>query len=162
MNEYAQAMAEGGTLSEGQLEAFTSLGLPPEVVAKIGQAFVSEAAGFESELIESVGGAESFKEVAQWYGANASETDLNSYNAAVSGSDKGMAMLAAKGMMAAYQKANGRLPQHQVNAGGQNAPSAVAPFTSWKEMSLIMATKEYQTNPAVRDSVAARLRVSSL
>lgn len=162
MGEYAAAMAENGSLSDEHLAAFKATGIPDEVAAKIGQAFVSEAANFEGELIESVGGTEVFQKVAQWYGANADQAALDSYNAAVSGSDKGVAMLAAKGMMAEYQKANGRLPQHQVNAGGQNIPSGIQPFTSWKEASLAMGSKEYKANPAVRDQVAARMKVSAL
>lgn len=162
MQEYATTMAESGALSEAQLETFTALGLPAEVVEKIGQAFMTDAAKFEGDIIAEVGGREAFGEVAEWYGANATDAELSAYNAAVSGKDKAAAMLATKGMMASYQKANGRTPAHKVNAGGATPTSSVQPFTSWKELSLAQGTKEYKTNPAVRDQVAARLRASNL
>lgn len=162
MQEYATAMAADGTLTAEQMEAFKAVGLPDEVVTKIGQAFVTEAAGFQDEVIQSAGGSEAFKEVAEWYGANASDADLAAYNAAVKGTDKNLALLAAKGMVAEYQKANGRAPGHKASGGGQTPPNVVEPYGSWGEVAFDMRNPEHKSNPAFQARVVARMKASNL
>lgn len=157
-SRYNTEFLEKGALSD---ETFTELekkGIPRETVEAYiaGQQAIVEKrqnAGFDL-----VGGKAQYQQMTEWAKANMNADEIAAYNQAVNGSWE-LAQIAISGLQAKFSKANGSNPNLLKGEGGNESGSMA--FASREEVKAAMRDPRYRADPAYRDQVAARLRVTS-
>lgn len=109
--------------------------------------------------MDEAGGEDSYKAMIAWAAESLPDADKHAFNKQVNSGDRSATLLAISGLRARYEAANGRAPRlHKAGAG---LATDAAPFRSSAEMRQAMSDPRYKTDPAYRDSVAARLRNSN-
>lgn len=105
------------------------------------------------------GGEQNYNAMVQWAAKNLSKEEAQAYNAQVNSGDRHATLFAINGLRAKYERANGREPT-LINGGGGN-PGAMGGYASSAEMQADMNNPKYKTDPAFRDRVAQKLKVSN-
>lgn len=154
---YNQEFMEKGALSDETFAELEKKGIPRATVeAYIAgqQALVEkrQSAGFDV-----VGGKEQYQKMVQWAAANLTRDEIAAFNSAVNGNWE-LAQIAIQGLHAKYQKASGVTPNLLNGEGGNNGGTMA--FASREEVKAAMRDPRYRVDPAYRDQVAARLRVT--
>lgn len=157
MEEYGRAIAEGGTLTPEQVQAFTDASIPADLVQGAIAYAAQQRQSTDTAVLEVMGGRDEFAKVADWFSRNGSEAELAMYNQAVNSGDTSAAQTAASGILARYQAANGVSPDHRVSGGRQSTPTGVQPYGSWQDAVREMQKPEYKTSPDFRAQVAERI-----
>ena len=155
-NEYAQS----GELSADSYEKLSKAGYSRELVDQYIEGQRAVAARFESDIMTEVGGPEKYSDITTWAKANLTPPEIAAYNAAVSSGSAEQAKLAAMGLSAKYEKANGSDPQRLL--GGQSAGSTGDVFESMAQVTAAMKDPLYKSDPAFRAKVQAKLARSNV
>lgn len=147
--------AEKGALSEESLKALEAKGLTrAQVNAYIdGQKARNEV--LRSEFAKLAGGEDRLASVFEWAGANMTAEELDLYNTAIDTGNDTQAKMLFRGMAAAHDAINGRDPQ--LITGDSPRGSNVLAYASDAQMVADMAKPEYNSDPAFRAHVRARL-----
>ena len=119
----------------------------------------------EAELINSVGGQQSFNQLSEWMSTNLTQSDLDGYNAAVNTGNKDIANFAISQMKSRYDAANNSEPT--LISGGTNKSADV--FTSDAQATAAMGAidkatgrRRYDIDPAYREYVHKAMARSSV
>lgn len=160
--------ANNGQLSEETIESFTQLSSKDLVNAYLEiQANNPQAPtqGVElsnadvNQIQNSVGGEANYNAVVQWAADNMSNQEIDAYDSVVDSGNAAAIGIAFQGLQAAYNEANGyegRMLQ------GKAPSSAGATFRSQAELVAAMGDPRYDTDPAYRADVVAKLDASDL
>lgn len=115
-------------------------------------------ADYGRSIRESVGGDATFKEAQAWAESNFSPAELEAYNESVLSGNAEQAKLAVAGMVARYRSARGNSPR--LVEGDGHAGVSAAGFESQAQVVAAMSDPRYRSDPAYRESVRNRLRVT--
>ena len=148
-----------GGLSEDAYSKLSDAGFPKNLVDSWIQGQEALANDYQSSVHNIVGGEESYGEMTTWASENLSESEIASYDRAVDSGDLGMVKLAVEGLRSKYQAAEGSDP---ALIAGQSAPSSGGTYSSWSEVTTAMRDPRYQSDPAYRQSVTAKLSRSDV
>lgn len=172
---YTEEITKNGTLSTASYAELAKVGYSKDMVEiyiagltrdlAVNQA-VEHARMSDKEIsaiTQSVGGQDTLTGMLNWAKANLSAADKRAYDEAVSSQDVSRVRLAVKGLHASYAEDIGITPQY-VKVGGNRLPGrpTAEPFDSTEQVTQAMSSREYNTDPAYRAKVAARLAVSNL
>jgi hypothetical protein len=113
----------------------------------------------KSMYMEAAGGEEAYNTMTQWAAQNLPPEQVAAYNRQVTSGDRHATLFAIEGLRSKFEAANGRAPT-LVRGTTTPAIGGVQPFRSVAEMTKIMSSPEYKTDPAYRDQVKQRLAVS--
>lgn len=157
-NEYRQ----NGSLSEDSMKLLENNGISREMTNQYiaGQLALAQQVG--NSVKATVGGNEAYSEMTEWAKANYTEQQIASYDQAVNSGDINLATMAAKGLMADYQAANGS--EGQTYGGERTAgPGDVTDtYTSNAQLTADMKDPRYETDLAFQKAVADKLARSNL
>jgi hypothetical protein len=149
-DEYDQA----GQLSDASYEKLAKLGIPPAVV----NAYIEGQNAIIAKNTEMghslVGGQENYDKIAAWAVNNLTPAQLQEYNRAVNTSPESME-IAVLGLKTKYEAANGKVPTFI--SGATAAPSGGVGYQSQAEMIRDMSDPRYDSDPAYRSVVEAKL-----
>ena len=166
-NEIHEEVTNNGQLSEETYQKLAEKGLSKNVVDSYiagRQSKVSsesqEVDQFTSQMIELVGGEESFNQMADWASQSLSEQELNDYNEAVSSGDPFKAHKAVMDLQGKYEKAFGKSPN--LVRGNKSKSTQPQGFKSNAELVRAMQDARYKTDPAYRQEVQQKLANSEL
>ena len=148
-----------GGLTEDAYSKLSDAGFPKNLVDSWIQGQEALANDYQSSVHNIVGGKESYGEMTTWASENLSETEIAAYDRAVDSGDLGMVKLAVEGLRSKYQAAEGSDP---ALIAGQSAPSSGGTYSSWSEVTTAMRDPRYQSDPAYRQSVTAKLSRSDV
>ena len=153
------------TLSEETIEKFSSMS-SKELVASYLQALknnpnqqqsapVADLTDAEANQIKnSVGGEREYSNIVTWAGQNLSKPEVEAFDTLINTGNIAQIKLAVAGMKAQYQNANGyegRMLQ------GKAAKTSDGGFRSQAELVAAMGDPRYDTDPAYRAEVIAKL-----
>lgn len=158
LNALSEKWGEKGELDAEDYEALEKVGISKadvEVYVKGREAKLSE---YTSAVYNAAGGEEAYGEAISWAADNLSEAKVKAFNEAISSTDPARAEIAVRGLIAEYQAAEGSVPKRRV--AGENAPSSAVGFSSQAELMEAMRNPEYQSNPAFRERVKARMEAT--
>jgi hypothetical protein len=141
-----------GNLSEASLKALEAHGVSKQAAP----AFVAGQQALLNQVISEthaiVGGKENYSAMLEWAGKNLNASEVDAFNAAVSGDGR---QFAIEGLYARYTRANGK-PGNIVSPTGA-ASNGGDVYTSWDQVKTDMAKPEYKKNDAFRRQVQEKL-----
>lgn len=109
-------------------------------------------------ILEAVGGRQAYDAAIEWAGDNLSEAEQEGYNRILATADPYAIQLATEGLMSRF-RANADFQGKLVNGrpgGGEGAK----PYRSRAEVQAAMTDPRYDSDPAYRNDLMARLAVS--
>jgi len=136
-------------------------GLTREVVDEYIQGRVALAERETVDLLKSCGvsSLDEYKQMTAWAEKNMTPEEIQAFNGAMGGSDRGTTASFVSGLVARYKQAN--RPVRRVAGKPSRAP-AVAPFSTVQEMQRAMSDPRYNYDEAYRQSVGARMDASTI
>lgn len=157
-----ETFAADGKLADGDYAALEKQGIPKAMV----DAFISGQQALQKQradatakaAYEAAGNQERYVEAVQWAAKNLDKAEIAAFNNAIDTNDAAAVKLAVKGLMAARDAAGGSEPKNlatseKAGSGGYN---------SLDQMRRDMADPRYETDPAYRAAVEAKLSRSSI
>ncbi len=166
--KYTEEVKKDGTLSTASYDELASKGFPKEVVDVYlrglkGEAAVSQGvqdAQAWSKVYDSIGGESKYAEMTSWASTHMSESEIDAFNAAVTGKNVAAAELAIRGLHSKYSQSNGqdlRLVEGEVGDG-----VGLKPYSSVWEMQQDMGSGRYKKDEGFRKTVEQRLGKSKI
>ena len=154
-----ELIANNGTLTDETFAAFEKAGIPRETVESFieGQRALSERA--TARVFEMAGGQEQFAAMTEWAKTGLTSDQIQAFNSAMKSGNQGQVELATRGLVAAYEAANGR--SASLVRDGDPPQSGVKPFLSTEQMVQAMSDSRYHTDPAYVKMVEDRVAVSN-
>lgn len=153
--------AEKKTLSEESLVKLEKAGLSRAQVDAYIKGQEARGTLLRTEFAALAGGENRLTAVYEWAGANMDAKDLASYNGLIDAGNTEGAKLMLKGIVASYEAVNGREPALVTGDNSRSGGGTFQPYESNAQMVKDMASVEYQTDPAFRAKVSARLAVTT-
>lgn len=156
----AAYVANGNTIPEDLYAQYEAQGMPRETLDAyiVGQRMIADQ--MVTAVHAEVGGSDAYSDHVKWAEANWGEDEVAAYDTIVTSGDKAAAMVAVRGLAAAYKAATGTAPS-LVTGQGNAAPSGNS-FASQAEMTAAMKDPRYKTDPAFRKSVEERVGISDI
>ena len=160
LQDFSSEFAQKGELSTESYEKLAKAGYSRQIVDQYIEGQRAVAARFESDIMTEVGGAEKYSEITTWAKANLTPQEIAAYNTAVSSGNADQAKLAALGLGAKFEKANGSDPQRLL--GGQSSGNTSDVYESVAELKEAMKDPRYKNDPAYRAKVQSKLGRSNV
>lgn len=160
LQDFSSEFAQKGELSAESYEKLAKAGYSRQIVDQYIEGQRAVAARFETDIMSEVGGAEKYSAITAWAKANLTPQEIAAYNTAVSSGNADQAKLAALGLGAKFERANGSDPQRLL--GGQGAGSAGDVFESMAQVTAAMKDPLYKNDPAFRAKIQAKLSRSNV
>lgn len=159
LQDFNSEFAEKGELSTESYEKLQKAGYDRAIVDQFIEGQKARATQYDGNIKAEVGGDEAYNTIVNWAKANLSPGEIEAYNTAVGSGKADNAKLAAIGLKAKYDKANGSDPQRLI--GGQaNSPADV--FESMAQVTAAMKDARYKEDPAYRAKIQAKLGRSNV
>lgn len=159
LQDFNAEFAEKGGLSTESYDKLAKAGYDKTLVDQFIEGQKARATQFEGSIKSEVGGDEAYEAMVTWAKSNMSPGEIDAYNTAVGTGKADNAKLAALGLKAKYDKANGADPQRLL--GGQASGSADV-FESMAQVTAAMKDARYKEDPAYRAKVQAKLGRSNV
>lgn len=150
-----------GKLSKQTLKLLESKGITEDLLETFIEGQKARAQVIRGELAKAVGGDESLSAIMQWAGTALSAEEVQTYNTLLKSPDLNAQKVALVGLKARMDADLG-VEGVRVNAEGVPGTRGIEPIKSNAELVALMRSKEYKQDPAFREKVAQRLRVSTL
>lgn len=110
------------------------------------------------DIKKSVGGDAAYAEMVAWAAENLPESEVNDYNAVTSSGDPVAIKFAVQALSSRYKEAVGY--EGKLVTGKAPVAKGPKPYRSQAELARDIANRKYETDPAFRSDVMARLAVS--
>jgi hypothetical protein len=167
LQEYADRFQQQGSLSETDVKALSEkTGIPEEMVVGYIQGETAKVQLAAQEVYGLTGGPENYEQMVQWMSRHGEANAVQQFNATLASNNLPQIKAAVQGMYASFQQAGGG-PPTLTQGRGQGA-TGIEPFRSWSQVTQAMqkaapdGTIYYETDPAYRAQVEARLNASNL
>lgn len=159
LQPFFDEFAKDGKLSDDSYKALEAKGISREMVDQFAAGAQAKVAAEEAEILEPVGGKEGYAKVVEWAGKNLKPAEIDAFNKVINGGDVEAMKLAVTGLNAKFTAAEGQAPNL---IRGNVTNGSVEPFTSMAQVTEAMRNPKYATDPAYRDEVVARMKVSTV
>ena len=161
-NRAAEQYAEGGELTEDTLEELSKMDSKDlikqymEFYTKTSQQQQQQALSQQqqNEIVSSVGGAEAYGEMVQWASQNLDPAEIDNYNQVTNSGNSAAIKFAVEALANRYRSANGSEAPLVTGKKAANGPKG---FRSNAELARAIADPRYQSDPAYRMDVEAKL-----
>ena len=150
-------MENNGQLSEDAYAALEEAGLSQELVDSFIQGQEAVIQDMRETAYDIVGGEAEYADMINWAQSNLGETEINAFNRALE-TDLDSALFAIQGLASVYRSDVGVEPQLFEGTPATSAGS----FNSVAELTAAMKDSRYESDPAYRQSVAAKLSRSDI
>jgi hypothetical protein len=161
INEAAQEWNENGALSEETLSQISEMDPADLANAFMGmQNTAEDLSEADTNAIKAVaGGEEGYAQMIEWATNSMPEAYTNSFNQLVATGDAYSIQLAVAGMRAAYEQQNGYEGRMLTGEAADSRPDT---FRSQAEVIQAMSDPRYDSDPAYRNDVFAKLERSNI
>ena len=161
-NEAVQKSLNGQGLTNDDYAELERQGFDRDTVSRQIEGIKAQDQAVENRVYETVGSKETYQTMVDWAAQNLSKEAIDAYDRAVQSGDPEMARIAAAGLKAQYEAAEGTTPTKQVNSQGNAGTGSNSTYGSWQEVQKDMATRDYKKDPAFRAQVEAKLARSNI
>lgn len=146
--------SELGGFSDETYAAFEAKGITASMVDAYAAGQVALAEAQAGQVFAEVGGQDAFADMTAWAGQNMAASEVEAFNSVMDGGNLDAMKLAAAGLRARYEAANGVNP---ALVSANNTPATSDVFRSWSEVTKQMSDPRYAKDPAFRADVQAKL-----
>ena len=158
----SQQYEESGELSEESIEELSKMDSKDLIKAYVSMfqknqtevANKQQAAVNESEVMDIVGGKDSYASMIEWAGSNLSETEVAAYNNVTNSGNMDAIRFAVEALSTRYKNAEG---SEKPLITGKSAVAKGTTYRSNAELSRDIADPRYHSDPAFRMDVEAKL-----
>ncbi len=162
----SESYLEKGELTEDVIEELSKLDSKVLIKAYAEQYAANQAAAqtqavtaeAEKSILDSVGGKESYQQIVEWAANNLDPAEVASYNEVTNSGNVAAIKFAVEALSTRYKNAEG---YEAPLVTGRKAPSTKNVFRSHAELSQAMRDPRYNTDPAYRNDVEAKLSRST-
>ena len=158
-NALQEEYNELGGLSEETFIELEKAGFPQDLVASWIKGQEAVASSFQNSVYETVGGEETYSQMIEWAADNLSQGEQDAFDRAIDTGDLDTVRLAIAGLQSKYQAVEGADPSL---IGGQSSKTTGGTYGSWAEVTAAMRDSRYNSDPAYRQQVSAKLARSPL
>lgn len=151
--------AEKGELSQASYDKLAKAGITKDVVDDYIAGKLAQQEQRTQEGFSLVGGKENYAEMISWAKANLTPAESQAFNAQVGGS-KEAAMLAVRGLHSKFVAATGSAPKGLLTGAAPAGEGNRSGFASRTQVVAAMSDPRYESDPAYRATVMARLSVT--
>lgn len=145
-----------GSLSDVSYAKLEKAGVPKELVDNYINGVQAQTAIYEGKV---QGFAENYDALLEWGGANLSEAEIDTFDAAVNSGNLAQAEIAVKGLQARMQIAQGMPPARQLDGKGGSSSDL---YESQAQIEADMNDPRYESDPAFRAKVYAKMERSNV
>jgi len=160
LQDFNAEFAKNGELSTDSYEKLAAAGYDKALVDQFIEGQKARTVQFESQVMAEVGGSDAYGDMVTWAKANLTPAEIDAYNTQIGSGKPENAKLAAMGLKAQFDKANGSDPQRLL--GGQASASSADVFESMAQVTAAMKDPLYKNDPAYRAKVQAKLGRSNV
>lgn len=146
-----------GELTEESYKKLAEVGFPKEVVDAFIAGQAALVAQFEQQGFEAAGGKEQLDHMREWAKGSLNKQELEAYNKAIAGTHEEM-LQAVRGLRNRYESEYGKQPRF---LGGSPAQAGSQGYASRAEMTADMRDRRYESDPAFRAKVTAKLAATT-
>jgi len=165
MQQLGKEYDETGTLSEDAIERLSQMDQKDLIKSYLQYYQKSAANAQEAQLQESaiadikqsIGGEEAYAEMIQWAGQSLTESEISDFNAVTATNNPAAIRFAVEALNNRFR---GDVGYEAPLISGNKASTGVQPYRSNAELARDIANPMYNTDPAFRADVEARLAVS--
>jgi hypothetical protein len=152
--------ANGNVIAEEVYVAYEAQGMPRETLDAYigGQQAIAD--GMVTAVHAEVGGQEQYEAVTDWAEQNWTKGEVKAFNDVVTKGQKEAAVIAVRGLRAAYESAMGRDPS--LVTGDGNLNPALPGYESRAQMTADMRDPKYKVDPAFRKTVEQKIANSAI
>lgn len=154
---FEKEYADNGSLSDKSYEALARVGITKEIVERYIEGRTAYAANYDEQVMSVAGGRQEYEKVVLWAKDNLSDSEIASYNKAVTSKDVELARLATAGLMSKYNAANTGASAKSIEGG---ASSGLSYYSSMSELATDQKDIRYEKDTAFRQAVEDKLRRS--
>ena len=154
---FEKEYADNGELSQASYEALARVGITKEIVERYIEGRTAYSANYDEQVMSVAGGRQEYEKVVLWAKDNLSDSEIASYNKAVTSKDVELARLATAGLMAKYNAANTSTSAKSIEGG---ASSGLSYYSSMSELAADQKDIRYEKDTAFRQAVEDKLRRS--
>lgn len=151
----------GGDISAKSYEALAAVGIGREVVSRYLAGVNALAEREMSDLHAIAGGADQFESMWEWSTRNLPKVDREAVNEAIATNNPKLIKQAFQVVHTRYVEAEGKAPKVQLR-GGTGGGTSDGVYESMADVQADMKKPEYKTSQKFRDTVAAKLKRSSV
>lgn len=156
----AAYIANDKVISEEVYAQYEEQGMPRATL----DAYITGQQMIANQMVTSVhevaGGPEQYKAMTDWAETNWSDDEVAAFDTVVTAGDKAAAIIAARGLKAAYAHAVGQDPSLVTGDGGK--VNTGARYESRAQMTSDMKDPRYKTDPAFRKTVEEKVGNSDI
>ncbi len=166
IQQYIDEFSETGEISESSREALEKIfpaALVDDYIEKARLAQLYEQTQGEQhvqQIYESVGGEQQYKQMVTWAAENLSKEEIEIFNDSVNGT-QAQAQMAIEALVSKYSRAGGSKTPSLLKSSPQGA-GGLAPYESVHQVTADMKKPEYRQDPAFRQQVHDRMRISNI
>jgi hypothetical protein len=154
--------AKDGQLSDATYDKLAKAGINRSVADGYIAGQQALANQTRTEVFTVAGGEEAYTEMVTWAKDSMSAQEIDAYNKAMNSRDIATMKLAVDGLKARYVGANGSSPKLVGGSSAQAAGASGDAFRSTAELTTAMKDPRYQSDPAYREDVRAKLGRSNI
>lgn len=154
INAASEEFAKSGVISDKTLESFEKKGIPRALVMRYAEGARAVSEQVVQSIYAEVGGQTNYQAMQNWAAQALSDADKAAFASVIEKGDVSAVKLAVKGLNARYAAEHGQAPTLQ---GGSRGPSGPQPFGSREQMVKAVSDPRYQSDPAYRKEIQARI-----
>lgn len=153
LEAYSREVTAQGKLSDASYSALEARGLPKALVDSHVAGLQALRQGVMDRALKAAGGADGYKQVAEWAATNLTPEAQAAYNADVNSGNADRVNYAVEGLVARHAAAT----SSPTRLHGRN-PTGSPGFTSRNQQIAAQSDPRYQSDPAFRDEVLRMIR----
>jgi hypothetical protein len=153
-DEYANA----GKLSDETYAALEAKGIPRDAVDTYIRGRQAEADAYDTAVFGAAGGQAEYSSLVNWAANALTQAEKEAFNEAVVSGNAAKASLAVEALAARRARTTGTPPVSLLK--GNAANTGVQPYKSREEMTADFRSARYKSDPAFRELVTQRMRVT--
>lgn len=151
---------DNGDLSEESYDLLAQAGVPRHIVDNYIASQMSVAEAQRSSIMNEVGGPDGYAQLTAWAADNLDDAEIDYYNQIIDGNDFQAIQMAVRAVAARRNASEGMEPARNLSGGISGGSGGV--YESVSQLMADMQNKQYETDPAFRAAVEAKLARSNI
>lgn len=151
---------EQGGLSDESYALLANAGVPRHIVDSYIASQNAAAENQRNSIMNEVGGPEGYAQLTSWAADNLDDAEIDYFNKVIDGNDFQAIQMAVRSIAARRDVAEGVEPKRNLSGGISGGSGGV--YESVTQLMTDMQSKQYETDPAFRAQVEAKLARSNI
>lgn len=156
----SQEFWENGDLSDESYALLENAGVPRHIVDNYISSQMNMVDAQRGAIMNEVGGADGYAQLTAWAADNLDDAEIDYYNRIIDGNDFQAIQMAVRAVAARRDASEGIEPARNLSGGISGGSGGV--YDSVAQLMTDMQSKQYETDPAFRASVEAKLARSNI